>query len=285
MTKKVLVVGATGYLGQFLIKALKKQGYWVRVLTRNKEKIAPLKTYIDDVHLGEATQPESLTDLCQDIDIVISSLGITKQKEGLTYMEVDYQANRNILNEALSNQVTHFMYISVFNAQALRHLAIVKAKEKFVQTLIKADIQHSIIRPNGFFSDMSEYFKMAQKGRVYLFGDGQYRANPIHGADLAQACVAYLDSNGGEFEIGGPEILTHKEIASQAFEVLNKPEKITYLPDFIKNIIIKFAKTFTSVKTYGPIEFFMTVLTMDMIAPTYGQHTLKAHFKAMSEIN
>ena len=283
MTKKVLVVGATGYLGKFLIKELKKQGYWVRVLSRNKQKIEALKAFIDEVHLGEATQPETLKGLCQNIDMVISSLGITKQKDGLTYMDVDYQANKNILNEALNNQVTHFMYTSVFNAQQVRHLEIVKAKEKFAQALIEADIKHTLIRPNGFFSDMTEFFKMAKKGRVYLFGDGQYRSNPIHGADLAKACVDYLASNGGEFDIGGPEILTQTEMASQAFEVLDKTSKITHIPHWIKNLIIKFARTFTSVKTYGPIEFFITVLTMDMVAPTYGQHTLKEHFKAMRD--
>jgi uncharacterized protein YbjT (DUF2867 family) len=278
-------VGATGYLGKFLIKELKKQGYWIRVLSRDKQKIEPLKASIDEIRLGEATQPETLKGLCQDIDIVISSLGITKQKDGLTYMDVDYQANRNVLNEALSHHVRHFMSISVFNAHQLRHLEIVKAKEKFAQELIEAEIKHSIIRPNGFFSNMTEFFNMAKKGRVYLFADRQCRANPIHGADLAKACVDYLESNGGEFDIGGPEILTQTEIASQAFEVLNKTSKFTYISHWIKNLIIKFARMFTSVKTYGPIEFFMTVLTMDMVAPTYGQHTLKEHFKEISEIN
>lgn len=278
-SQKVLVVGATGYLGKFLITELKRQGYWVRVLSRDKRKIEPVKNLIDEVFLGEATQPETIIGLCKDIDIVISSLGITKQKDGLTYRDVDYQANRNILNQALRDNVTQFMYISVFNAHKLCHLEIVKAKEKFVQALIEADIEHTIIRPNGFFSDMSEFVKMAKKGRIYLFGDGEYRANPIHGADLAKACVERLELKGGEFDIGGPEILTQNEIASQAFEVVNKTSKMTYIPLWFRNLTVKLVRIFTSVKTYGPIEFFMTVLAMDMVAPTYGQHTLKEYFQ------
>ena len=269
-------------MGKFLVKELKSQGYWVRALSRDQAKIEPIRESIDEVVLGEATQPETIKGLCKDIDIVISSLGITKQKEGLTYMEVDYQANKNILHEALMNNVTQFMYISVFNSHQLRHLEIVKAKEKFAQELMKSDIKHLIIRPNGFFSDVTELVKMAKKGHVYLFGRGEYRANPIHGADLAKACVEHLNLDGGEFDIGGPEILTQKEMASQAFEALNKTSKITYIPLWVGKLTIQLARIFTSVKTYGPLEFFMTVLVMDMVAPTYGQHTLKEYFKEMS---
>jgi len=125
---------------------------------------------------------------------------------------------------------------------------------------------------------------MANRGRIYLFGNGEYRCNPIHGADLAKACVKWLDTNGGEFNIGGPEILTQNEIASHAFEVLGKRPKITYIPLMARSLIVKLAKIFTSVKTYGPLEFFMTVLAMDMVAPTYGQHTIKQYFKENSEV-
>lgn len=283
--KRALVAGATGYLGKFIVKELKRQGYWVRALSRDSRKIEPVRQYVDEVFLGEATQPETLIGLCRNIDTVFSSLGITRQKEGRTYMDVDYQGNKNILNEARAENVSKFMYISVFNADTLRHLEIVKAKERFADELKEAGLQHFIIRPNGFFSDMTEFFNMAKRGRVYLFGNGEYRANPIHGADLAKTCVERLCSTGGEFDVGGPEILTQNEIALQAFAVLDKKPKITYIPLWIRNLTLKLVRRFTSVKTYGPIEFFMTVLTMNMVAPAYGQHTIKEYFKEIIEVS
>jgi uncharacterized protein YbjT (DUF2867 family) len=283
--QRVLVVGATGYLGKFVVKELKACGYWVRALSRNHERIEPVRQYVDEVILAEATKPETIKGLCKDIDIVFSSLGITRQKDGLTYMDVDYQANRNVLNAALIDNVTKFMYISVLNSDRLRHLEIVKAKERFAQELREADIEHIIVRPNGFFSDMAEFLTMAKRGRVYLIGKGEFRANPLHGADLAEACVKWFGSNGEEFDIGGPEILTQNEIALQAFEALKKEPKITFIPLWVKNLIVKFARILTPAKTYGPLEFFMTVLAMDMVAPTYGQHTIKEYFKEISEAN
>ncbi len=54
MKTKVLVAGATGYLGKYLVKKLKNQGYWVRVLVR-KESQRELFEDIDDVFCGQVT--------------------------------------------------------------------------------------------------------------------------------------------------------------------------------------------------------------------------------------
>ncbi len=198
-------------------------------------------------------------------------------------MDVDYQGNRNILVEALSEDTFKFIYISVFNARQLRHLDIVKAKERFVEELKGADIGHIIVRPNGFFSDMADFFRMAQKGRFYVFGNGDFRINPIHGADLAEACVGHLNSGDGEFDIGGPEIFSQNQIALQSFEVLKKTPKIIHIPLWLKDLIMKSARTFTSPKTYGPLEFFLTVLSMDMVAPSFGKRTLEEYFLEINE--
>ena len=53
----------------------------------------------------------------------------------------------------------------------------------------KSGLDYAVIRPTGYFSDMSENLKMAKSGRVYLIGDGYHKINPIHGADLAKVCV------------------------------------------------------------------------------------------------
>jgi len=157
-----------------------------------------------------------------------------------------------------------------------------KAKELFVNELNKSGLDYCIVRPNGFFSDMTEFMKMAKKGTVNLFGDGSYKMNPIHGEDLATVCVDAISSNDKTIEVGGPEIKTHNEIAELAFKTLDKKPKIKYMPDNIRRFVIWMMRTFTSSKTYGPIEFFMTVLAMDMIAPTYGKHTLEEFFKNLN---
>ncbi len=83
---KVLIAGATGYLGRYLVKELKKQGHWVRALARNPKKLEDLKDHIDEIVEAELTNPESLCGICDGIDILISSIGITRQKDGFNYI-------------------------------------------------------------------------------------------------------------------------------------------------------------------------------------------------------
>ncbi len=276
--KRILLAGSTGYLGGYIAKELQKRSCFFRTIVRNPKKLEKNDIKADELLRAELTDPDSIKECCKDINVVISTVGITRQKDGLTYMDVDYQANMNLLKEAQKSGVKKFIYISVLNGEKLRNLKICDAKELFVEQLKQSGIDYCIVRPNGFFSDMSEFFNMAKKGRIYLFGKGKLKANPIHGEDLATFCVDAIDKPDKEVEIGGPETLTQDEIASIVFGILGKKPKITHLPDWIRIAILKLVRLFTGSKVYGPVEFFMTVMAMDMLAPEFGKHTLKEYF-------
>ena len=280
--KKVLVAGATGYLGQFVVKALKAKGYWIRALGRSAAKLAPVEEYADELFIGEVTDPESVIGLCDGIDIVFSSVGITRQKDGLTYQDVDYQANRNLLTSAERSGVSKFMYVHVLNAEDLGHVAMIRAKHAFVDELKRSTLDHTVICPTGFFSDMEELLTMARSGRVYLLGDGSSRINPIHGADLAEFCVGALDGQEQHLDVGGPEVFTYREIAELAFDVLHQPEKITCVPKGLVSATVGAMRWLTPAKVYGPVEFMASVTTMDVIGEAYGQRRLADHFRECS---
>ncbi|NNL77685.1 MAG: SDR family oxidoreductase [Desulfobacterales bacterium] len=279
--KKVLLAGATGYLGSYIVKELQEKAFVTRVLVRTTSSLQDKDFQLYEIVKAELTEPDTIKGCCDSIDAVISTVGITRQKEGLTYMDVDYQANMNLLREARKSGVKKFTYVSVLNGESLRHLKICEAKERFVDELKASGLDYCVIRPNGFFSDMADFFQMAKKGRVYLFGKGTLKTNPIHGKDLATVCVDAINKKEKEILVGGPETLTHQEIASSAFDVVGSKPKVTYIPEWIRASVLKLLKMFTGSKTYGPIEFFMTVMAIDMVAPEYGKYTLKEHFASL----
>jgi len=276
--KKVLVAGATGYLGQYLVKELKNRDFWVRVLIRKEAQKYRFKN-VDDFFIAQITEPNSIKGITKNIDFVFSSIGITRQKDGMTYLEVDYQGNSNLLKEALKDEVEVFQYISAINGDKLRHLKIFEAKEKFVDELKNSGINYCIIRPNRFFSDMMDFLNMAKAGRIYLFGNGNMKLNPIHGEDLARVCVDKILAGIKEETVGGIDILTQNELAELALKAWNRPLTICHLPDWIRRFIIWMLRNFTSSRTYGPIEFFLTAMAEDNVANQYGSKRLEHFFK------
>jgi uncharacterized protein YbjT (DUF2867 family) len=281
---KVLVAGATGYLGRHLVKELKRHGYQVRALARNLNKLGDLSNVIDEMFEGEVTRPETLDSICDGIDVVISSIGITRQKDGMTYMDVDYQGNKNLLDLAPKSNISKFVYVSVLNAHLMKDLKIIQAKERFVNELKDSGLDYSIIRPTGFFSDMLEFLTMARKGRVSLFGKGDNKINPIHGADLAEVVVNSINKHEREINVGGPEQFTFREIGELAFKVLNKEVRISTLPVWVIGVILPMMRFFTSSTTYGPLEFMISAMTMDGVGESYGRERLEDFFKQESGV-
>jgi uncharacterized protein YbjT (DUF2867 family) len=286
---KVLVAGATGYLGRFVVREFKRRGYWVRALARNPERLAEpgpflaptVRDQIDDLFVGKVTRPETLAGLCDGIDVVFSSVGLTRQKDGLTFHDVDYQGNKNILDRALEVSVAKFLYVSVYNAQLMEHLAIVKAHEDFVRALQASGLTHTVLRPTGYFSDIGEYFQMAKSGRAYLIGDGTKRLNPIHGADLANVCAEAIIGSDAEVPAGGPVVYSQNEIAEMAFSILGKPPRITHIPAGLARAGIGAMRLFDR-HAADLFDFFATAGRYDNVAPCFGTHTLDDYFRKLS---
>ncbi len=281
--KRVLVAGSTGYLGGFVCRELKARGHFVRALARSPEKLASLQDSLDEVVEARVTQPETLERVCNGVDVVFSSVGITRQKDGLTFRDVDYQGNKNLLEAALRAGVPKFVYVSTVNGPRLRHLDIVDAHEAFVEELEASGIDYTVVRPTAYFSDMREIFDMARKGRVWLIGPGTSRINPIHGADLAVVCADAIESRESEIAAGGPQTTTWREAAKLAFEVLGRPEKVTCTPAWLMWPVVRLVRLFN--RHQGELlAFFTTMATTDVVAPGTGTRTLEQQFKGGTDM-
>ncbi|MBN3495718.1 SDR family oxidoreductase [Vibrio neptunius] len=279
----IAVIGATGYLGTFVCKVLEERGFQTRYLVRSKTKLIEAGVSDKSIRQVNVTSPDSLKGQLEGVDCVISCLGITRQKDGLSYMDVDYQANINVLDEAQKAGVKKFIYVSVFRGNEFRDVALCDAKERFVDYLKKSQMQHCVIRPTGFFSDMQDFLDMARTGRVYLFGSGSQKLNPIHGEDLANFIVDAVKKDESNLNVGGPQVFSHVEIAELAFSSLHQKNKTTHLPDAVRKLALWIGKRFLSESKFGPVEFFLTVLGNDMVAPGFGHQTLESHFNRITK--
>jgi len=287
--KRVLVAGATGYLGKFAVKAFKERGYHVRVLTRSEKRLSEPGPFtapalsrddMDEIFVGEITQPETLSGLMDGIDLVFSSVGISRQRDGLTFEQVDYQCNQNLIDLCRSSGVERFVYVSMQGAENIMHLAITQAHERTVAALRDSGIEYRIVRPCGYFSDMGVLLDMAKRGRAYLIGEGRNKMNPIHGRDLARVCVDAAEGDALEVEAGGPDILTQREAVELAFDVVGKPAKITVIPIWLARGAVRLIGLLST--QFGDLaDFIVTAGEIDGVGPKRGTTSLRSYFEAL----
>ena len=288
--QKVLVAGASGYLGRHVVREFAARGYGVRALVRSREKLAeegpnfepPIPDVVEELFIGDATDRASLKEACKEVDIVFSCMGLTKPQHHITSEQIDYLGNKALLEEALAHSVRKFIYISVFNSQRMMDSEMVKAHELFVHDLRASGMPYTVIRPTAYFNDMGMFFSFARKGHVFLFGDGTNRFNPIHGADLARVCVDAAEEEGNsEIAVGGPDIYTYDETNFMAFETLGMEPKITHLPMWVGDIVL-FVIGLVNKPLKSIISFALSVSRMDNVAPATGTRHLKDFFRELT---
>jgi uncharacterized protein YbjT (DUF2867 family) len=94
---------------------------------------------------------------------------------------------------------------------------------------------------------------------------------------LAVTCVDAIDGERQEIDVGGPEVLTYREIAELALQVHGKPVRMSSVPMFLVKVIISATRAVN--RHRGELLAFMTTaMTTDVVAPRTGTRKLEAHF-------
>lgn len=273
--EKVLVAGASGALGFEVLKKLNRLKIPSRALIHSTQQISKVNTFTNDVFVADARSPEALKGACKGIGIIFSALGksVSLFKPRLTsYEEIDYSGNYNILQEALKSGVRRFVYTSIMGSDSASYLEIGKVHWKIQKLLRTSSLNHTIIKPVGFFSGLNDLIILAKRGIIPLPGSGEARTNSIHPEDLAQVAIDHLFEGPPVVEAGGPHIHSRNEMAHMIKEKTNA--KIVHFPTgLVKAGVLPF---YLIKKSFAAnLSYFTHVTTNHMIAPRYGKITFK----------
>jgi uncharacterized protein YbjT (DUF2867 family) len=280
---RVLVAGASGFLGRELVGELKARGHRVRALIRNPRKQSVLGA-ADEVVMLDLLDPRSIPDdVVEGIDLVVSAAGqpwtLERTDERRSFRQVDPKINRALLEAALAAGVQRFAYVGVLCPEQLRHLPYVAAHEEFIEDLISSGLPHSVIRANGFFCSYVDLLNLARRGLAIGFGDGSARSNPIHEADLAAACIDAIEAEHNEIEIGGPEILTRQEEAELAFAAVGRNARLLRIPVPLLKLALP-AMRLGDRRRAEMAEFIAAISRIDMLAPPHGSRRLSDYLRS-----
>lgn len=281
--ERILVVGATGSLGFEVVKLMKERGYYVRALVIDDDHAKKLQGVADDIFIADALKPETLKGICNRIRVVFSAMGKSVSmfsNEKSTFKEIDYQGNKNILDEAIKSKVQRFVYVSVFGSDKYKELELAKAHELFTKEIKKSGLSYTIIHPVGIFTGLHDVLLMAKKGQVITVGNGDKKTNPIHQKDLAKICVDNIINGKNHIEAGGPKIYTRNEIAEMACEAIGNAKNVN-ISEWLTDLGLPLVKVWDK-NFYDKLSFFKEVLTDDAVAPQYGQYLLEDYFREVA---
>ena len=281
----VVVAGASGYLGRYVLQALASRGWRVRALVREPARLGWAREFCHEIVVGDLTRPETLEGLFKGATAGFCSAGVRHLRRRPTYYEVDYLGNLALVRRAAAEGVERFVFVSVINGERMRRISpAVEARERVVDELKGLGMSWAVLRPTGFFNDMAELFRLARGGMVWVVGEGTTRINPIHGADLAEVAAELIDPGAGQGQVpvGGPEVFTQVEIAELAFKVLGKPPKIGHIPPWTLKLLGRVARPLNPNLAAFALMFSALAET-DAVGPPTGSHRLEEFFRSLAK--
>lgn len=311
--ERVVIVGASGYIGKAVVAESVRRGYSTTAVVRDTSQTADVVQFKGvNVVQADVCQPATLTSaggpLAEGaVDVVISCLASRSGSKKDSFA-IDYQATLNCLEAARAAGARHFVMLSAFCVKSAEQndpyaLQFQYAKKDMEAALrAQSDVSYTIVRPTAFFKSVSGQVEVVNGGGPFVYFDlGEGRCatcNPISEPDLAAALVDTIADPSKEnalWNIGGVDDgMSMKQQGELIAEVLGKEEsKLLGVPIGIFDVIVNglqwAADTFKSEKFEDAAEFgrigryyaVVDMLTTDP-ADRYGTTTLGEHYERVA---
>jgi NADH dehydrogenase len=236
---KVLVTGATGFVGPSVVSALVDAGHYVRVLERRpgawKQAGLPCQEAVE----GDMTDPESLRRAIEGQDVVVHLVAIITGKPQ-DFERVMEQGTRDLVAASQAAGVKRFVLMSALGtSEETKDLVpYYHAKWEMEQTVKGSGLEHVILRPSFVFGRgggaLQQFLRIARLAPVTpIVGPGTQRIQPIWIDDVAAYFAAAVDkpeAANRTFELGGPDVVTWNDFWSRVKRALGSRRPSVHVP-------------------------------------------------------
>ena len=222
MNTSILVTGATGTIGSFILEQLQARGADFIALARTKEKANDLESRGIRSVVGDFANRSSMVSALKGIDRLFL-LSVTSP-------EIP-KLQGNVTDAAREAGIGHIVKVSARGASLNSPVGIRRFHAESEEYIRKSGIPFTFLQPEAFMQNLIfDRETIRQQGAIYAQG-GDGRVPMIDARDIASAAVASLLDPGHEgktYVLTGPEAVSYHEIATTLTEKLGKPVK--YIP-------------------------------------------------------
>ena len=231
----ILIVGASGRLGNVVVQHLLAQGKSIRVMTRNPLGLAHLQQQGVEIVSGDLRDRASLVSGCQGVEQVLAAAHALDGKGDNNPQTVDDMGNRHLIDAAKAAGVKHFIFVSVQGASPDSPLEFFRIKYRTEEYLQASGLSFTILRPGAYMELWSQLIgqPIREQGSTTIFGHGNNAINFVSVQDVARFVSIALDdprARNAVIEVGGPENLTMNQLAEIFERASGRQAKKRHIP-------------------------------------------------------
>jgi len=236
------VFGGSGFLGRYVVRALARKGWRVRVAVRRPDLAAFLQPIggVGQIQPVQANlrYPASIAAAITGAEMVVNAAGVRAESRTQTYRAVHVDGAAALAHAAAAAGVETYAHISGIGADANSSSSYIASKGLGESATLQAFPRATILRPSVVFGPEDDFFnRFAALARFFpvipLFGGGKTRLQPVYAGDVARAVAAALAGEsrpGTVYELGGPLVMSLRDAAELALRAVDRRRLLVGLP-------------------------------------------------------
>jgi NADH dehydrogenase len=225
-----VVTGAFGYSGKYIAARLLNEEATVRTLTDSPNRPNPFgeRVKAEPFHFNE---PGKLVEALRGADVLYNTYWVRFNHKGFT-RAMAVENTLKLFAAAKRAGVRRVVHVSITNPSEDSDLEYFRGKARLERELMSSGLAYSVLRPTVLFGRedilVNNIAWTLRRFRLFgIFGDGQYRLQPIHVGDLAELAVREGRSNQNSIiNATGPETFTFRGLVETIGAIIGKPRPI-----------------------------------------------------------
>ncbi len=233
----IVVTGAFGYSGTYIARRLLAAGARVRTLTNSPDRRHAFGTAIE-VHPYNFDRPDELRRSLEGAQALINTYWVRFDHDDFTHARA-VSNTRRLFDAAKAAGVSRIVHVSITNASADSPLPYFRGKAELESALRGSGLSSAILRPAVLFGRedilINNIAWILRRFPVFgVFGDGQYKLQPIFVDDLSRLAVEAAYASGTAVrDATGPETFTYQELVSVIGEAIGCRRPIVSIPPWL----------------------------------------------------
>ena len=265
----LLLTGATGLVGSALLRRLTARGEVVRCLVRDPRRLGAERVRVQ-LAIGDLSDPASWRHALRGVKTVVHLAATERDQPRATIEEIDGLAALRLVRAAERAGAERFLWLTRLGATPHHRSRVHRAKALAERAVGASGLSTTTLAGSLVYAPgdrrLQRIERLALLPVVPLLGTGRARLQPIWADDVADCVLAALDGVAlGRFELAGPDVLTHRDVARLVLRATHRRRRLLPVPLTVAHPVLRAHETLA-----GPTAFATwdeaQLLTADMLA-------------------